>query len=115
MATKHIKIGDVDSFKVVSPLEVIPDDRQELVKTLDGVYVVDNGYLENGSKMQGTIILKSADWATVKGYWTGRTLVNVLDQDDNTYLNCRVKVNSYKHYSIEFPNHWIITFELWRI
>lgn len=115
MATKHIKIGDVDSFKVVSPLEVIPDDRQELVKTLDSVYVVDNGYLENGSKLQGTIILRAADWATVKSYWANRTLVNVIDQDNNTYLDCRVVIKSYKHYSVEFPNHWLIMFELWRI
>lgn len=115
MATKVIKIGTVESFNVVNPIEIMPDDRQELVQTIDGVYVVDNGCIENGSKMQGTIILKAADWSTVKGYWTGRTLVDVTDQDDNTYLNCRIVVKSYKHYSLEYPNYWVISFEVWRI
>ena len=109
-----IKIGDAECLQTVSPLEIIPDDRQDLVKTIDGAYVVDNGCIANGDRLQGSVVLTNANWATVKGYWTGRTLVTVIDEDGSTLSSMRVVVKGYKRYA-RFPTYWTVNFELWRI
>lgn len=95
-------------------LAIVPDDRQTLVKIIGGVTVEDYGVCANGEAISVTVTLSDADWATVRGYWTNRTLVTVT-LDDNTSFTGRVVVKNITYADKLLPRYKKITMELWRV
>lgn len=115
-------IGTVQALTSPEAPEIKEDDRQELVKTLTltgGVFtpsaeVVDMGYCEDGEVVVLTgVKYTSTDWETIKGYWTGRTLVSVTGTPGISGNNRRIVVKSHTE-----DKRWAIVtvnLEIWRM
>ena len=95
MAT--ITIGTVTSIKTPESFGITPDDRQELVKCINGVFPVDAGYYANGNVTAITAVFSPAAWAILKGYWLGRTRVDVVDHHGELMSSMRVVVKKYEY------------------
>ena len=112
-----ISIGTVTTVKDPDNWGIAPDDRQSQVQTLDSPYVavIDNGRCPSGDKYTGTITVSAADWATLSGYWTNRTLVPVTTPEGEALTGCRFLVKSYSRHSWAFKSYTTVTFEIWRV
>lgn len=110
-----IKIGEAVSRRRPKSFSVTPDDRQQLVKTINGVVVLDFGRFENGDTRAVTAVFDAANWALVQGYWTNRTKVTFVDEAGNSYTNCRIIVKSIS-YTERFETKRIeAALEVWRV
>ena len=107
-----IKIGDVYSFARPTSWTITPDDRMSKIEIIDGVHVQDFGVVDAGQTIACTVRLSAANWATVKGYWTGRTLVTAVDESGTSWTNRRVVVKSWT-YVERFPAYVDVTLEFW--
>lgn len=107
-----IKIGAATSFKNPDSWETAPDDRQAQIKIIGGIYVEDNGLIPEGEILSCQVIFDATNWAIVKGYWTHRALVPVLDHAGNSLGNRRVVVKKYK-YVDKHPRFYDVTMEFW--
>lgn len=119
----QLQIGTVTALLSPDDATLQPDDRQELVKTtsysagafVPSAVVVDGGYLATGAIMRlSGVKFKTADWATVEGYWTSRTLVPVVDLTGNTTANCRVRVTQWIVHK-KFPSVITADLEIWQV
>lgn len=114
MATK---IGDVKTIGRVTDWTTTIDDRQTKVALCEEPWnaVIDNGYHENGNSFTFSGTISVADWATVKGYWTNRTLVTIVNEDGESLSSCRVLIKSYKPKEGFEKKYVSITLEIWRL
>ena len=110
-----IKIGSALSLGKAKNWTVIPDDRQTKVQTIDSpyIFVVDNGRRETGDNYQFNAVFPAAGWSLVKGYWTNRTLVNVVTDSGETLLNRRVVVKQWTWPDLFEKKYVDVTVELW--
>ena len=58
--------------------------------------------------------MKAADKNILFGYWNNRTLVTTIDEADNAYDYCRVKVVDYC-YVQHFFRYYNLNLEIWRV
>ena len=119
----RLKIGTVTAFLTPDEISITPDDRQELVKTLEyssGVWVpsvvaVDGGHCEEGAVMTlSGVKFRLTDWGTIYGYWTGRTSVSVADATGTVTSGCRVVVKGWKQ-SKRFKDTITADLEVWQV
>ena len=109
-----IKIGTAKSMKKPAEWGNNPDDRQTLVKIIGGVIVIDNGLIEDGETITCQAIFDVKNWLIVKGYWYGRTMVEVVDHADNSLGEKRIVVKKYK-YVEKHEKFYDVTLELWSV
>ena len=101
----RLVIGAVTAMRSPDEAQVTPDDRQELVKTVayaggsffPSVQVLDGGTSDDGAVTSYSgIKFHAGDWATIRGYWTGRLLVSVAGIDGELLTNCRIVLKQWK-------------------
>jgi len=109
-----IKIGDVFSFDKPSAWQVQPDDRQVLNKTIGGVYVTDNGIIAGGEIISCTALFTAEAYVVIRGYWTARTLVTLINEKGESLANRRVLIRREER-NPRFPNKYILTLEFWAV
>lgn len=94
-------IGTVTAMLTPDEANIQIDDRQELIKTVaysggafvPSVCVIDGGVCAAGKvDSYSGVKFKAADWPTVLGYSTNRTLVSVTGLDGVAESNCRVVI-----------------------
>ena len=108
---KKLKIGNITALRCDS-FEHKPDDRQEKVETIGGVYITDMGVCDDGEEITAQVAFTKKDWETTRDYWRSRTKVDVFYCDE-LVGNCRVKINSYKKVQ-KFSNYIEATITFWR-
>ena len=98
-------IGTVTAIRSPDEAQVTPDDRQELIKTVvysGGAFTPSVLVTDGGTSGDGVIIgysgikFHAGDWATIRGYWTGRVLVTVTGIDGEQLTNCRIVLKQWK-------------------
>ena len=109
-----MKIGNVYSFKTPENWSYTPDDRQEIVKLINGNTVQDYGHIESGDKMSCTCLFRQKDFQQIEEYWNSRLLVDIQDEAGNVYKNCRVVIKSWS-YQPRFNTYIKTTIEFWRL
>lgn len=92
---------------------ITPDDRQELIKCINGVYPADGGNYPEGDIFALTAVFSPLSWEVVKAYWQDRTKVTVIDAQGTTMTDVRVVVKKYEH--VKKHKFWQINLELWRV
>ena len=107
----RIKIGTVQSMREPESFGCTPDDRQELVKCLNGVYVVDAGNFPAGDVFAVQAVFAPADWATLSGYWRSRTRVDVVDHNGVLLAGRRIVVKKYEY--VKRHKYYQITLDIW--
>jgi hypothetical protein len=108
-----ITIGGIMSMREPESFIVTPDDRQELVKCLNGVFPVDAGNFPAGDVFAFTAVFSAASWNVLKGYWQSRTKVDVIDHHNTLMENMRVVVKKYEY--VKKFRYWMVTIELWYV
>ena len=109
-----INIGTAHSFKKPESWENTPDDRQTLIKIIDGVHVEDQGLIADGEILSCQVVFDAANWAIVKGYWYNRTMVEVIDHAGNALGAKRIIVKKYS-YVDKFVKYYTVTIEFWSV
>ena len=107
-----LKIGNAKSLSAPIDWTVTLDDRSEKIETIGGVYIQDNGIIDEGTTINGSARFSPADFLLLKQHWAERTPVTVIDQSGATG-QWRVKLRSYK-YVEKFEKYVDVSFELWR-
>lgn len=115
-----INIGTVRSLGNTDGLQVTPDDRQQLVKTVTSagvasVAVEDNGVVANGEVISLSAVFSAADYVTLSGYWTNRTKVTVVLDDGSTISNARIVIKNVQYYDNMLSSFKLVQLEVWRI
>lgn len=108
-----INIGSALSFRTPESWEVTPDDRQSKIEIVGGIYIEDLGLVDSGETVTCQAIFNAENWALIQGYWSNRTLVNVIDQSGNSLGNRRVIVKKYKYQDKKFMKYYLVDLELW--
>lgn len=115
-----ISIGTIRSIGRCNDLEFVPDDRQTLVKTFGStgtpsVTVEDQGYCANGEVISFSAVFSATDYATLKSYWSARTLVTVVLEDGTTISNARIVIRRVQYYDKLMPQYKLVNIEVWRV
>ena len=110
-----VTIGSVKSLGRSNGLELVPDDRQELVKIIGGVTVEDYGEVNDGEVISFSAVFSAADYETLKGYWSSRTLVPVILDDGRAIQNARVVIRRASYADDLLNSYKNVQLEIWRI
>lgn len=115
-----IKIGTIQSIGSTQNLEKIPDDRQQLVKTVTNagvpsVTVEDYGVVSDGEVISLSAVFSSADYTTLLGYWSNRTQVRVELDDGTVITNARIVIRRMQYYDKLMNSYKTVQLEIWRI
>ena len=117
-----IQIGTAKSIGKAESSGIVPDDRQELVQTVDyaagsfvaSVTAIDNGRAALGDKLTFSgVTFDATNWAAVESVWINRMLVAVVDDAGITYANCRVRVTGYRR--TRFTGKTTADLEVWQV
>lgn len=113
-----VKIGNVESIGKATDYNFTLDDRQELIKTVNGAVVVDpwDGVRNNeGDTIAFKATFTNADAETVRSIWANRTRVNVTLDDGTVIANARVIVRSISFPDLFEKTHKELGVEIWNI
>ena len=110
-----IKIGTVSSIGRAENWSITPDDRQEKVETVGGVFVEDYGHVAAGDVISCSATFDNTAYNTVLGYWNNRTLVKVIAQDGTQYNNRRVVVKGISYYADRLEKYKKLELEFWGV
>ena len=94
------------------------DDRQELVKTINGAVVVDpwNGSrVSDGDVVSVTAMFSVADATTIRGWWASRTKKNVTLDDGSTISNARIIVRKIEFVTLYETRYVKLGLEFWKV
>lgn len=100
-------IGSGDDFNVT------PDDRIELVQTINGVTAVDGGRFPVGDKYGMSAVFDSTTLTKLKTVWSTRERVSVTLDDNSTITNALVIIKNLTYYDKYLPMYVKVTFEVW--
>ena len=105
----------IKSVGRTTDMEIVPDDRQEIVKTIGGVVVEDYGVVANGEIISLSAVFSENDYSTLLNYWTNRTRVTVTLDDGTIINNARIVIRRTQ-FANEVLNHYKKVFmEVWKI
>lgn len=115
-----INIGTIKSIGKTSNLQIIPDDRQDLVKTVtstgvSSVVVEDAGYVADGEVISLNATFSDTDFTTLKNYWINRTKVAVVLDDGTTISNARIVIKNIQYYDNLLSSYKTVQLEVWRL
>lgn len=101
-------------------LEIIPDDRQEIIKTVTSsgtpsVAVVDYGVVDDGQIISFAAVFSSLDYDTLVYYWSHRTKVTVRLDDGTIVNNARLVIKRTQYYDDLINNFKLVQLEVWRV
>ena len=110
----------ISSIGKTEDLEFTPDDRQEIIKTVTSsgtasVTVEDYGVVANGEVISLSAVFSSADYNTLKTYWSARNRVNVVLDDGTTINNARLVIRGTKYYDNLMPQYKTVNLEVWKV
>lgn len=106
------KIGDAVSLSDPENEFTTPDDRQKIIKTMDGIHIEDYGHVAAGDTTSCEFVFYKTEWEKIISYWNNRKIVHVSYLSEN--FMARVVVKSHQHVK-KFPNYYKATIEFWRV
>lgn len=114
-----IQIGNIKSIYTEN-LNIVPDDRQELVKVVSsqgvgGVVVEDYGVVDNGEVITLSAVFSSSDYAALSNIWKNRTLSAVTLDDGTVISSARIVIRSTSYYDTKLSGYKKVTMEVWRV
>ena len=110
----------ISSIEHADGFETTPDDRIELVKTVSStgtgtVTVEDYGVVANGEIISLSAVFSATDYATLKTWWSGRTLCNVTFDDGTTMSNARILIRRTNYFDKMMSNYKKVDLEIWKV
>lgn len=113
-----VTIGTVHSVGHAENYNYEFDDRQELVKTVNGAVAVDpwdGARVSDGDVVSFEAKFSISDASTVQGYWGSRTRVTVTLDDGSTISNARIIVRQIKPLEGFYSSYKSLSIEVWRV
>ena len=109
-----IKINNIESFRSPESTNYSVDDRIERIPLINGNCVQDYGYIGSGDYFTVSAIFKKADFWSIVGLWSNRTLVTYTDDGGTVWEGMRIVIRSYQ-YVAKYPDYVTLNFEMWRV
>ena len=91
-----------------------PDDRIELVQTINGVTIADGGRYAAGDRYLVSVVVDNATYNKIKTVWATRETVDVSFDDGSTVTNVIVLVKSISYYDKLMPQYKKLSLEIWK-
>lgn len=110
-----VQIGNIKSVGRSDGLDIVPDDRQELVKIIGGVTVEDYGVVADGEVISFSAVFTATDYETLRDYWSSRTLVRVVLDDGKVIDDARVVVRRTTYADDLLNSYKKVQLEVWRV
>ena len=104
MAIKITRYSNNQVLEVLKPIgwsenfTITPDDRIELVQTINGVTIADGGRYPAGDRYTLTVVVDADTYNKIKTVWRRRELVDVELDDGTTLSNYVLLVRSVSYY-----------------
>lgn len=105
----------IKSIGRTTDMEIVPDDRQEIVKTIGGVVVEDYGVITNGEITTLSCVFSATDYSTLLNYWSNRTKVTVTLDDGTIINNARIVIRRTQFANEVLNKYKKVYMEVWRI
>jgi hypothetical protein len=110
----------IESTGRSSELEFLPDDRQELVKTVTNtgqpsVIVEDYGYVPEGEVISLSATFSEVAYNNLLTIWKNRTQVTVRLDDGTTINNARIVIKRIQYYDPLLNKYKTVQLEVWRL
>ena len=105
----------IESIGKTSDLEIVPDDRQEIVQIIGGVTVEDYGVIADGEVTSFSATFSSSDYNTLVDYWRLRTKVKVTFDDGRIINDARIVIRRTQYYDDLLNGYKKVTLEVWRV
>ena len=113
-----IQIGTIKSIGKADRYGFDYDDRQTLVKTINGAVAIDGfsgSRISAGDVVSCSAIFVKADANTIIGWWTSRTKKNITLDDGSTINNARILVRG-KEFPEGFEGKYVkLNLEFWKV
>lgn len=101
----NIKINNIKALNTPSNVEIVFDDRQEIIKTEGGNIIEDLGFIESGTIIIFTgLQYKYEDFKQLLNIFKNRNLVTLEDNNGDVWENVRIRINKYS-YEPNFRNY----------
>lgn len=108
-----MKLGNLTIYNAEG--QFTPDIRRELVQTVGGVKVVDNGIVAEGEKGSFSGLIKKNDLSAFMTLLTSHSFFTLEEDNGNTRSYCYLgNISSIKS-SFKNKNYIQIDFEVWRV
>lgn len=101
-------IGRSDDFSIT------PDDRIELVQTINGVTIADGGRFPIGDRYTMTAVFDAITYNKLKTVWATREDVDVVFDDGTTLVNAVVLVKGISFYDKIMPQYKKVQLEIFK-
>ena len=110
----------IQSLGHAENLEIIPDDRQQLVKTVTNagvpsVTVEDYGVVSDGEIISLSAVFSASDYSTLLSWWSARNRVAITLEDGSTISNARIVVRRSSYYDNLLSPFKTVQLEIWRV
>lgn len=106
----------IKSIGRTTDVEIVPDDRQEIVKTIGGVVVEDYGVIANGEIISLSAVFSENDYNnTLLNYWSNRTKVTVTLDDGTIINNARIVIRRTQFANEVLNQYKKVYLEVWKV
>lgn len=113
-----VQIGNVKSVGHAENYSFDFDDRQEIVKTVNGAVVVDpweGSRVADGDVISFEAAFSFSDAQTIKSWWAARTKKTVILDDDTTIANARIVVRGVDYINLFWKKFVKLRLEIWKV
>lgn len=105
----------IKSIGRTTDMEIVPDDRQEIVKVVGGVVVEDYGVVANGEITTLSCVFSATDYSTLLNYWSNRTRVTVTLDDGTVISNARIVIRRTQFANEVLNQYKKVYLEVWKV
>ena len=90
-----------------------PDDRVELVQTINGVTITDGGRYTAGDRITLNADVDNTTFNKLKTVWSTREIVDVVFEDGTTLTNAVVLIRQIAYSDKLLPRYKKLQLEIW--
>lgn len=113
-----VQIGNIKSLGRAENYSFEFDDRQEIVKTINGAVAVDpweGSRVATGDVVSFDATFSFADAQTIRSWWAARTKKTVVLDDDTTISNARIIVRGIENVNLFWKKFVKLRIEIWKV
>ena len=111
---EHVLTETLESIGKSDGFTMNPDDRIELIQTINGVTIADGGRVPYGDRYSFSAVFDSATYNKIKNVWNTREVIDIVFDDNTTMTNMIIVVKAVTYYDNVLPSYKKLQIETWK-
>lgn len=112
--SNHQLLRTLESIGRTDDFEIEPDNRMELVQTINGAIVTDGGYYSDGDKYVLSAVFDDTTYGYLKTIWETRSRVDVVFEDNTTVTNAVIVIRGISYFDKLLNTYKKVRMEVWK-